>query len=58
MTTTRKGDGAAGGGLAARIEAWEKMSGAGNTSPTTKKIGGYTYTKPGSQNSRKGGRGK
>lgn len=53
-----KGNGVAGGGLEARISDWEKLTGAAATSPTTKKVGGYTFTRPGSQNSRKGGRGK
>jgi len=52
------GEGAAGGGLKARIGAWEKMTGATNITPTAKKIGGLTFHRPGSQNSRKGGRGK
>lgn len=58
MTTGSKGNGAAGGGLVARVLEWERLTGATQTSQTTKKIMGYTYTKPGSQNPRKGGRGK
>lgn len=56
--TNRKGDGAAGGGLAARIKDWEGLPKATPVGPNSKKIDGLTFHRPGSQNSRKGGRGK
>lgn len=56
--TGTRGSGVAGGGLVARIDAWEKLAGATHLNPTTKRIDGNAHIKPGSQNSRKGGRGK
>lgn len=58
----QKGDGTAGGGLEARIRGWEALPGA-QTSPGRKYVSGHDpgnrlYIKPGSQNARKGGRGK
>lgn len=55
---TRKGDGASGGGLAARIRGWETLTNATPIGRNSKKIQDLTYHRPGSQNSRKGGRGK
>lgn len=47
-TSQRKGDGKAGGGLKARIRDFEEI----------KPDNGYKYHRPGSQNTKKGGRGK
>lgn len=62
MGRKQRGDGAAGGGLEARIRAWEALPGALITANrkhvTGHDPGNRVYTKPGSQNSRKGGRGK
>lgn len=57
--TKQKGTGVAGGGLAARIKDWEALRGDGATaSGRTKMVMSMAYHRPGSQNSRKGGRGK
>lgn len=56
--SSKKGEGVAGGGLKARIAAWEALPGA-MVLPGKKHVTNYgLYMKPGSQNSRKGGRGK
>lgn len=60
-----KGDGKAGGGLAARIKGWENLEGQKiPAGPRSYRCAdgngktGATYHKPGSQNARKGGRGR
>jgi hypothetical protein len=58
--TSRKGNGASGGGLKARVKDWENLKGGSLSGPNTYYISGSgeTYHKPGSQNPRKGGTGK
>lgn len=48
MGSDRRGNGKAGGGLKARIKDYEEI----------KPDPGYKYHRPGSQNAKKGGRGK
>lgn len=57
--TKQKGTGVAGGGLAARIKDWEALRSDGaDASGRIKIVMGMAYRRPGSQNARKGGRGK
>lgn len=58
----KRGSDAAGGGLRARVSAWEALPGAA-VAPGRKHASGHDpgnrqYIKPGSQNARKGGRGR
>lgn len=55
-----KADRKAGGGLAARIRAWEAIAapggGGSRVDPHRIRVAGSTFIKPGSQNPRKSGR--
>lgn len=63
-TRKKKGDGKAGGGLAARRQGWVELERADQKSPRLKMVANgngvknMAYHRPGSQNHNKGGRGR